>query len=355
MPFRTRATMITWAPYSGRSEGLAQHLGIRNHFVHYLAFQRPWIAPLKYPLQAIATLRILLEERPAVVLAQNPPVVAPLVAALYATAAGGRFIVDSHSEALLIRRWRCTLPLQRWLARRALATVVTNEHLAAEIRSWKAPAVVAVDPPIAIPPLPPRQPAEQFTVVVVSTFADDEPIGEVLDAARALPDIHFAITGDPKYARPEWLANPPPNVEYTGFLQKDAYYPRIWNANAMMVLTTLDHTVLRGAWEALDLAQPLILSDWPILRQYFCRGTLHVQNTADSLIYALREARGREHALRAEMLALREERREAWKRALAQLETLIDSVYGPRPAKAEPPALVGVGVEAAAGRAVLDG
>src|SRR5262249_55862654 len=158
-------------------------------------------------------------------------------------------------------------------ARRALATVVTNEHLADIVRGWQAPVVVAVDPPIDFPDLGPRQPAAQFTVVVVSTFADDEPIGEVLEAARAPPDVHCAVTGNPVYARPEWLADPPPNVEFTGFLQRDTYYPRIWHANALVVLTTLDHTVLRGAWEALDLAQPLVLSDWPILRQYFHRGT----------------------------------------------------------------------------------
>src|SRR5262249_21220231 len=91
--FRTRATMVTWAPHSGRSEGLAKPLGIRSHFVHYLSFQRPWIAPLKSPLQAVQTLRILWRERPAVVLAQTPPVVAPLIAALYAWATGARFIV----------------------------------------------------------------------------------------------------------------------------------------------------------------------------------------------------------------------------------------------------------------------
>jgi glycosyltransferase involved in cell wall biosynthesis len=327
MQFRTRATMITWAPYSGRSEGLAQHLGIRNHFVHYLSFQRPWIAPLKYPLQAVQTLRILWRERPAVVLAQNPPVVAPLIAALYAWATGARFIVDSHSEAFLIRRWRWTLPLQRWLGRRALATVVTNPHLADVVRSWDARAVIAVDPPIAIPPLPPRQPPERFTVVVVSTFADDEPIAEVLQVARALPDVHFAITGDPAYARPEWLADPPPNVEFTDFLERDAYYPCIWNASAMVVLTTLDHTVLRGAWEALDLGQPLVLSDWPILREYFCRGTVHVANTAASIEAGVREARAREAELRAEMLALRDERRRAWQQAQAQLDRLIDDVW----------------------------
>src|SRR5581483_4632831 len=223
MRFRTRALMLTWAPYSGRSEGLAQHLGIRNYFVHYLAFQRPWVAPVKYPLQAATTLRILQRERPAVVLVQNPPPVAPLLAALYSAAIGAGFIVDSHSQVLLVRRWRWTLPLQRWLARRALTTIVTNEHLAAIIRGWDAPVLVAGDPPIAVPPMGPRQPPARFSVVCVCTYGDDEPIGEVLAAARRLPDVRFALTGNTKYARPEWLADPPPNVEFTGFVPLDEY------------------------------------------------------------------------------------------------------------------------------------
>src|SRR5215216_1736721 len=118
MRFRTRALVLTWAPYSGRSEGIAQQLGIRNHFVHYLAFQRPSVAPFKYPLQAAATLRLLWRERPAVVLVQNPPVVAPLVVYLYSRATGAGLVIDSHSQNFDLRlnhRWRWALPLQRWL------------------------------------------------------------------------------------------------------------------------------------------------------------------------------------------------------------------------------------------------
>lgn len=40
-------------------------------------------------------------------------------------------------------------------------------------------------------------------------------------------------------------------------------------------MTPPDHTMLRGAW----LAKPIITSDWPILRDYFVRGTVHVDNT----------------------------------------------------------------------------
>src|SRR5438552_17568535 len=103
MPFRRRGCLRTSAAYTARSEALARQLGIRNHFVHYLAFQRPWVAPLKYPLQAAATLRLLWHERPAVVLVQNPPVVAPLVAYLYARATGAGLVIDSHSQDFDLR------------------------------------------------------------------------------------------------------------------------------------------------------------------------------------------------------------------------------------------------------------
>ncbi|MFN8524207.1 MAG: hypothetical protein U0821_13995 [Chloroflexota bacterium] len=330
MWFRRGATMITWAPYSGRSEGLAQSLGINNHFVHFLSFQRPWLAPLKYPLQAIVTLAILLRERPALVLCQNPPFVAPLVAWLYCALSGARLAIDSHSQAYIVRRWRWSLPIQRWLSRRAAATIVTNEHLASGIRAWDAPVLIAPDPPVRMPELGPRLAPATPTVVVINTYAEDEPVAEVIAAARTLPHVHFALTGNPKYAQPEWLANLPPNVELTGFLPMDDYYRRIRDASVLMALTTLDHTVQRGGWEALDLGQPLIVSDWPILREYFRGGTLHTANDSDSIARAVSDALAHESTLRQDMLVFRDERRREWQRAQASIERLIPAQAPPR-------------------------
>jgi hypothetical protein len=77
----------------------------------------------------------------------------------------------------------------------------------------------------------------------------------------------------------------------------------------------------------LDLGQPLVLSDWPILREYFQGGTVHVANTAASIEAGIRDARAREDALRAAMLAWRDERRRAWGLAQAEIERLIDGVW----------------------------
>ena len=84
----------------------------------------------------------------------------------------------------------------------------------------------------------------------------------------------------------------------------------------------------------LDLGQPLVTSDSSILREYFHKGTVHVENTAASIAAGLRDAQAREAILRAEMLELRDERRRSWKQAQDRLEALIDSVpagTGPAP------------------------
>ena len=38
-----------------------------------------------------------------------------------------------------------------------------------------------------------------------------------------------------------------------------------------------------GSFEAASLAIPLIVSDWPILRDYFSLGTVHVPNTEEGV------------------------------------------------------------------------
>ena len=59
---------ITWYPYCRRSDALAEQIGARSYLVHYLRFKVPWMAPIKYVLQTIKTLGILLRERPLQVL-----------------------------------------------------------------------------------------------------------------------------------------------------------------------------------------------------------------------------------------------------------------------------------------------
>ena len=91
-----------------------------------------------------------------------------------------------------------------------------------------------------------------------------------------------------------------------------------------MCLTTHDHTMQRGAYEAMVLEKPLITSDWNVLRETFYRGTIHVDNTAEEIAKAVRQAMKNQTDMKKNMRCLNMERRTIFQNKLQILrESLI--------------------------------
>jgi hypothetical protein len=90
-----------------------------------------------------------------------------------------------------------------------------------------------------------------------------------------------------------------------------------------MDLTTRDHTLLSGAFEAVSIGTPLIVSDWPILRDYFSLGTVHVPNTVPGICEGVQRAQREQPALRQGILQLREKLEVEWKQEFAELCRLL--------------------------------
>jgi glycosyltransferase involved in cell wall biosynthesis len=313
---------VSWIAHSRRSQLIADKFGMRLYLVHALK-RRPWLAPLRYLLQSLQTLRLLFRDRPRVVFVQNPPIFAALMVYLYARLTGARYVIDAHTTALLAPVWRWSWPLHGFLSRRAVTTLVTNEHLRRRVSGWGAPTFIVADIPAVFPPGRPYPVAAAFNVAVINTFAPDEPLAEVLQAAAALPDVRFYITGDPIRARKLLLREPPANVTFTGFLPDDDYIGMLRAVQAILVLTTRDHTMQRGACEAVALGKPIITSDWPLLREYFHQGTLHVDNTHAGIAAAVRQMQQDLPRLEREVLALQRERWLEWETKQAQLAELL--------------------------------
>ena len=318
----TRA-VIAWVPYHRRSELLAQHLGASLHFVRPHAPRRRLNAPLRYAVQAARTWAILRRERPDVVLVQNPPIPAVLVAAVYAWLHRAHYIIDSHTGAFMSAEWRWSLGLHRVLSAGALTTIVHNAAQARIVEAWGCDHRVIGYTPGDYGGRCDYSLNGAFSVAVVSSFADDEPLEAVFAAARQHPDMALYLTGDATRASPALLASRPPNCHLTGYLPYDRYAGLLAGADAVMDLTSRDGTLLMGGFEAVSLGVPLITSDWPILRAYFDRGTVHVANTATGVAGGLRRARQENAALREGMRGLRRRLHAEWERALADLEGLI--------------------------------
>jgi glycosyltransferase involved in cell wall biosynthesis len=200
-----------------------------------------------------------------------------------------------------------------------VATIVTNDHMADEVRRWGAKVEMVQDLSLNLDPGGPAARRPGFHVVFICTYSVDEPVDEVVKAARLLPDVQFTFTGDPAYAPVVVRGSLPSNVHLSGFLPDSEYLALLRGADAVLVLTREDHTMQRGGYEAMSLEKPLITSRWPLLKEVFAKGTVHVDNTAAGIASAVRRIRAAPEPWRREMIAWKSERRGL---STAQVESL---------------------------------
>ncbi len=321
-----QSLFLVWGPpsHARRSKVFARELGIEALHCIYSTARRGFLAaPFKYSYQAVKTLQVLFQERPQVVFAQSPPSFLVLFVYLYCRLTGAKYLVDVHSIAL--QHWIWTRPewLYRFLARKAITTIVTNEHFQEMIQKWGGDAFILRDIPTRFDKCGAYPMHGSFNIVVVNTFAKDEPLYEVLEAAKDLPEIQFYVTGKKKMAAPEALAGAPANVHFTDFLPDEAYYALLDTSQAIMCLTTRNHTMQRGACEALSIGKPIIISDWPLLRAYFHKGTVYVSNTGGGIRQGVLKMKERYHQYQAEIKDLQTAQRLEWQEKIEALTGLV--------------------------------
>lgn len=325
---------ISWAKTMPRTKGLAGELGIRDYYIEYWKGRSRWLLPLRYLRQSLATLAVIRHERPRLIIVTNPPILLPVIAWLAARWLKAALIIDSHTTAIT-GKWRRVLFLHRFVSRRALLTLVTNEPLRELVASWGAPALALED---RVPDLPvgPTAPNDHFSVGVISLLADDEPLSAILAAAASLPEYRFFITGRIRPQLAPYLARTPANVTYTGVLTGADYVGLLNRVDAVMVLDTADYTLLCGAYEAVAVEKPLITSDWPVLRNYFNQGALYVDNSPQAIEAAVIEAARRKDQLRADIQQLKRSLGIHWAVRFAALRERIDQALSGAEAVAAP-------------------
>jgi len=162
-----------------------------------------------------------------------------------------------------------------------------------------------------------------FNVVVISSFAFDEPLQAVFDAASELPDVYFYVTGDKKNADKKLLIKKSDNVIITGFLDYNTYVDLLQKVDVIMDLTTDNKSMVGGAFEAVALEQPLITSNWIPLRRYFNKGTIYINNSSDDIRKAIMFAMTKKEELSKEMHQLKIERMKEWKEKISNFYYLF--------------------------------
>ncbi|MBL8351854.1 MAG: glycosyltransferase family 4 protein [Burkholderiaceae bacterium] len=327
---------VAWTAFQRRQVSMAPHCGCQTVFFpvarHAGRLAKAWT----YLANAWRTWRCLRSARPGVVWVQLPQVPLLWVALLYRALSRSKVSVVADCHNAQLRPPWSRFPLALSSLRRADVVLVHNQAMLAQARALGWPMdhlrVLEDVPPVGKAQAPNGTARRLIArakpwVVFPGSFAADEPIGEILAAARLAPEICFILTGRIETARRHGhvLDDLPANVVLPGFLPVDAFDDLLREADAVLGLTKVEGIQLSVCNEALGFGRPLVTSDTRLLREMFGAAAVLVDTASPASIAqgcraALADA-GRRSAL---SVALGQQRLAAWTcDQLAEVQRLL--------------------------------
>lgn len=320
-------SFIAWAPEGSRAGSISHALGGEWRTFHERRIHHKALVPLRYLANAVNTLSYLVRRRPRAVIVQSPPVPAAALVVAWARVARVPVVVDTHPASFALPGdlafHGLMRPLLAALVPRVSACIVTTPELAEYVSRWNGSALIVHEAPMVwAGAMQPRGCSGERRLLFVCTFAPDEPLMEVLEAARELPNVTFQITGDLRRRPAEARRIAPPNVEWVGYLGRDEYVSALVAADVVMTLTRRPESVQRSAHEAVDALRPLVLTNWPHVGELFPHAVL-VDNDAASIRRGIEEAFGRCSELSSLADEARGVQHERWQQQLGELQAAL--------------------------------
>jgi len=276
-----------------------------------------------------STLALLRRRRPQVLWLQLPPL--PLLwAALWhrrAVDPGMRLVADCHN-AVFKPRWTL-LPYGVSLLARCDLVVVHNATVTPLALRYGVPRGIVFE----LEDVPPaasvmRAEAPEWLrarprpwILFPGSFSTDEPVAQLLCAARDHPEWTFVMTGAIANAKKHRhdLRAAPANVVMPGYLAPPEFDRLLTVCDLVLALTREDGVQLSACNEALGFHKAMVVSDTPLLRSLFSSGALMADSgSAGNLGRAIAEALERRVELERAAQALAQRRRTLWRERLAQ-------------------------------------
>ena len=312
------AIAVTWLEHRRMTELCA---GLNIELAVYTTRLR---GLLRYLVLGVQTLSLLVRRRPDVLLVQNPSLILAAFALVLRHVLRYRLMVDAHNEAVqpFTHRQPWVARLSRWVVRGADLTIVTNRHLAEHVVRQGGKPFILPDRVPSPPPVPTKALPGPFNVVLIATFASDEPCAEVFTAVRGT-DIELYVTGNTRKLSPGAVAAAPSNVHFMGFLDEQAYWSLLQAADAIVDLTLKENCLVCGSYEALALAKPMLLSDNPASRELFATSAVFTDNSSGDIRRCLALLRAQRPALEQAAECKRGELTDLWNSAARALSAAI--------------------------------
>jgi glycosyltransferase involved in cell wall biosynthesis len=273
------------------------------------------------------TIQVILKERPNIVVAQNPSVVLATLVVMMKKVFGYRAVIDAHNSGIYPREGKSNFMMQisRRLQRLSDLTIVTNDHLRQVVESNGGRAVVLPDSLPDVPEIRPYPVTGRVNIAYICTFSADEPFREVFQAVRSLPaDVVIYVTG--RYNGKIDKRTIPKNVRLLGFIPDNEYWSLLSSVDFIIDLTFRENCLVCGAYEAVSLEKPVVLSNTNALITYFYKGCVYVSSSSNSIQDGIREAIEKREILYHDMLKLKEELKSSWKDRFEDFKQIVENL-----------------------------
>lgn len=287
---------IAWTGFQRRQVSMGPAAGFDCVFMPIQA-KGKFGKAMGYLRMLAKTVALLKARRPAAVWVQLPQVPALWAALIYRAFfnSKAKIIADCHN-AQLRAPWS-RFPLALWSLKRSDIVLVHNAAMLEQAKAigWPMEKVfILEDVPPALSNAAPQGLARQVIdapkpwILFPGSFAADEPIAEVMEAARLAPDMTFIITGRPDRAAKNGhdLTKMPANMRLPGFLSVEVFDDLLLDADVVLGLTREEGIQLSVCNEALGFQRPLVTSDTAILRELFSEAAVMVKTSDPSSIAA---------------------------------------------------------------------
>ncbi len=309
----TKNMFIVWNPFQRRAQSLARLFDLDIRYYHYSWEEKGKLFKmLSYLGKFTGTLRDLFKTRPRYVFLQLAPVPVLYAAALYCAATGNRYISDCHNT-MIYDSWWIKWPLAKYLLSQSHVLIVHNTDVQQHADKLLLKSMVLRDP------LPVMQVPDDIDVIsglaikttqyiiVPCSMDEDEPILELFEAARSLPDITIVFTWFADKLPADIKDKIPHNIAFTGFLAEPEFNALYANANAAIVLTTREGTQPSGASEAISLGVPLIVSGIKTTRRLYGDAPVYVDNEPESIVNGINDALNNAETVSKKISGLRQD------------------------------------------------
>lgn len=282
----------------------------------------------RYLYSSYETLKLLYNKRTPFVVVQNPSIILASLAICLKFLIGYKILVDTHNSGLIPLGGRSIvlMAISKWLQRHADLTIVTNSNLKKIVELNRGRAFVLPDRMPEVPATVAFPLEGKYNIACISTFKEDEPYRQIIDASRLIPpEMFIYFTG--QYQGKIDVDLLPLNVKLVGFIPEPKYWSLLNSVDAIIDLTLRDDCLVCGAYEGIAVGKPLILSRTEAIMDYFRAGCIYVDPKPTSIAAGIQTAFDQFERLSKEIVRLKDILAEDWEVRINQLIDTLNSLY----------------------------